>query len=606
MRKALLTFLLITPACISFCQDSAWRLTGNAGTTSAHFLGTTDGRPLFFKVNNSLSGWIDNGTGNNTSFGFQAGEAITTGSSNSFFGYRAGRSFTTGQRNTAIGHSSLYTTTAGSYNTATGYASLYSNTVGAYNTASGIYALYTNTTGVNNTASGANALRNNTIGVDNTATGYQALYNNSTGNYNTALGVNTLYSNTAGNNNVAAGHRALFFNINGVNNTAVGLAAMHRNVGGSHNVALGYQAMYRNQSGNSLVAIGASALYNNQEGDYIVAVGESALYANTTGARNTALGALSLLNNTSGWENTAAGYGALNNNSTGYGNAAFGYGALHNNTTGRFNTAVGMEALYGGNPYTIYEGYQNTAVGFQALAFGGTGYDNVAVGQSSAAHAADHVVGNTCIGSWTRIHYTLDTCKNSTAIGWSAIVTASDQVRIGNSNISSIGGFAGWSNISDGRFKKNIQQNVPGLDFILQLKPVTYNLDITGLNSWLGGNDSTIFSGGYKTALPQQDENTIRQKEKQVMTGFLAQEVETIAKKINYNFSGIDAPKNESDLYALRYAEFVVPLVKAVQEQQLMIDLLKQENLELKQQLQQIRIKLGMETIITRAGKKYK
>lgn len=28
----------------------------------------------------------------------------------------------------------------------------------------------------------------------------------------------------------------------------------------------------------------------------------------------------------------------------------------------------------------------------------------------------------------------------------------------------------------------------------------------------------------------------------------------------------MDAPKNAQDLYALRYAEFVVPLVKAVQE----------------------------------------
>jgi len=34
----------------------------------------------------------------------------------------------------------------------------------------------------------------------------------------------------------------------------------------------------------------------------------------------------------------------------------------------------------------------------------------------------------------------------------------------------------------------------------------------------------------------------------------------------------VDAPKNENDYYGLRYAEFVVPLVKAVQEQQNTID----------------------------------
>ena len=54
-------------------------------------------------------------------------------------------------------------------------------------------------------------------------------------------------------------------------------------------------------------------------------------------------------------------------------------------------------------------------------------------------------------------------------------------------------------------------------------------------------------------------------------TGFLAQEVETAAKSSGFDFSGVDAPKNDQDLYGLRYSEFVVPLVKAVQEQQALI-----------------------------------
>ena len=56
------------------------------------------------------------------------------------------------------------------------------------------------------------------------------------------------------------------------------------------------------------------------------------------------------------------------------------------------------------------------------------------------------------------------------------------------------------------------------------------------------------------------------------MTGFLAQEVETAAESINYDFSGVVAPKNGQGLYSLRYAEFVVPLVKSVQEQQEIIE----------------------------------
>ena len=36
-------------------------------------------------------------------------------------------------------------------------------------------------------------------------------------------------------------------------------------------------------------------------------------------------------------------------------------------------------------------------------------------------------------------------------------------------------------------------------------------------------------------------------------------------------------PQNESDYYGLRYAEFVVPMVKAIQEQQNQIELLQKQ-----------------------------
>ena len=66
-----------------------------------------------------------------------------------------------------------------------------------------------------------------------------------------------------------------------------------------------------------------------------------------------------------------------------------------------------------------------------------------------------------------------------------------------------------------------------------------------------------------------------------IFSGFIAQEVENAAKATGYDFSGIDKPKNENDIYGLRYAEFVVPLVKAVQEQQQMILELKKQNADL-------------------------
>jgi hypothetical protein len=64
----------------------------------------------------------------------------------------------------------------------------------------------------------------------------------------------------------------------------------------------------------------------------------------------------------------------------------------------------------------------------------------------------------------------------------------------------------------------------------------------------------------------------VKQNDQIRYTGFIAQEVEAAANKIGFNFSGVDKPKNDKDQYALRYAEFVVPLVKAVQEQQAIIE----------------------------------
>ena len=57
------------------------------------------------------------------------------------------------------------------------------------------------------------------------------------------------------------------------------------------------------------------------------------------------------------------------------------------------------------------------------------------------------------------------------------------------------------------------------------------------------------------------------------------------ANELNFDFSGIDKPKNENDHYALRYAEFVVPLVKAVQELNAQLLECKKEIGELKSQL---------------------
>ncbi len=429
---------------------------------------------------------------------------------NVFFGLGAGQSNTSGFFNTATGNSALLTNNTGRFNTANGYEALYSNTTGDQNTAYGFRALYFNTTGFSNTATGANALLSNTTGNFNTANGDAALFHNTTASGNTAIGDNAISAQSFDNGGTGW--------VSG--NTAVGNDALSANeptstANGINNTAVGNLALTANTTG-----------YDN------TGVGTTALYTNTLGYENTATGRQSLFYNTTGHDNTATGYKALRNTNVGNQNSANGVYALYSNTTGTANTASGASALY-----------SNT-----------TGDNNTALG-----YFADVSTGN---------------LNGATAIGSGAFVDASYKVRIGNTVVTSIGGQVGWSNFSDGRYKKNIKEDVKGLSFINSLHPITYTVDINALNEHYdkGRKHDSAYEKAKASMKPSADEGA-----KIVYNGFIAQDVEKAAQSIGYNFSGVDKPQTKDGLYGLRYSDFVVPLVKAMQEQQVMIEKLTKQ-----------------------------
>jgi len=308
-------------------------------------------------------------------------------------------------------------------------------------------------------------------------------------------------------------------------NTAIGDSALYSNTTGDYNTANGTQALYSNTTGSDNTANGSEALKRNTTGYNNTANGVEALYSNTTGDRNTANGADALSSNTTGNRNTANGTAALFSNTTGDYNTGIGYAALFRSTTGDSNTANGYRALYSNTT-----GSRNTALGYRAD-----------VGSSNLS--------------------------NATAIGNIATVSASNRVRIGNSSVSRIGGQVAWTNLSDGRIKENVQEAVPGLSFISQLRPVTYTLNTRKQDEiTMQAMPDSIKERRMLSDADYLESSSI------VRTGFIAQEVEAAAKKVGFDFDGVSTPENETDLYGIRYAEFVVPLVKAMQEQQEMID----------------------------------
>jgi len=386
--------------------------------------------------------------------------------------------------------------------------------------------------------------------------GYQALYANTLGYENSALGANALFSNTTGHHNIAIGVTSLYNNIEASNNVAVGANALHSNTYAARNIAIGSSALsYQSYSnGTALfqtdnIAIGYEALFQNQPTSNVngmenIAIGSRALYTNTTGTYNTSVGYESLYNNLTANRNVAIGVYALRTNSTGYDNTAIGTNALYSNT-GYENTSTGLESLF-----QNAGGYRNTANGFQALYNIVNGNYNSGLGYLAGVGGGD--------------------LTNTTSLGANTFCTANNMVRVGDGAVTSIGGIVGWTTVSDARFKKDIQETVPGLAFITKLRPVTYHMDMNNRAVLMHIPDSTR---------NLESENV---KSKMLQTGFIAQEVEAAANELGFDFSGVDKPKNENDFYGLRYAEFVVPLVKAVQEQQKIIEEQKLEITSLK------------------------
>ena len=420
---------------------------------------------------------------------------------------------------------------------------------GSNNTFMGINSGNFTMTGGNNTGVGRQSLYSNTTGLFNTAIGCGSLNSNTSGGSNTALGYGSLNFNSEGYNNVAVGYQSLRQN-HGNGNTAVGTYALEDNVGNSYSTAIGYNAMAFAE--NSLTG---RAVYNT-------AVGSDALRGDpeeATGIYNTAIGSYSMTMYTSGYSNTACGYHSLHSINTGYFNVAIGAFSLSTNGSGFENTGIGAYSCYNN------EGNQNTAVGRYSLYLNESGSGNTAIGYSAGDWVATVNYG-TFIGSGC--YASASSLTNVTGIGYNTRPTTSNQVRIGNSSVTSIGGYAGWTDFSDARYKTSVQENVSGLDFILKLRPITYKLDVNKLAADLGEDRRRDENGNIKMEALPEDIKARNEKSQIVYTGFAAQEVEKIAKEIGFDFSDIDSPKNENDFYGLRYAEFVVPLVKAVQEQQ--------------------------------------
>ena len=376
-----------------------------------------------------------------------------------------------------------------------------------------------------------------TVSAGATSVGAISSGNNSNGGYISG-GVLTLAPAGSGYGGIV---------INGDQNFS-GNKVFNDNVTISNNLSVPYGAIsFGNDISVNSVNIGLGhATFIN-----CLSFGNAALASNTSGVYSTALGYYSLQANTTGQGNTATGANSLKANTTGYYNTAMGASSLLVNTTGKWNTAIGNAALGASN------GDYNTAIGYQAMNSSSTGSYNTAVGYNSGWSLTSGSK-NTSIG-YNSLTYDY---SNSTVLGAGAAVTGNNQVQLGDYQTTAYA-FGSLQNRSDARDKVDVRNTKLGLDFIMSLRPVDYKYNY---------RDSyrVINADGTETYLPNDGSKT----HKDFNHGFIAQEVQSLISEKGFDFGGVNDQNKVGgkDVLYLGYTEFIAPMVKAIQEQQTIIE----------------------------------
>ncbi len=424
-------------------------------------LGTGNGKRNTGIGSRALESYSGTGFDNNTAIGYYNLKKLTSGQQNTGLGAETMYELTTGSNNTSIGAQSLNNIT-GSGNSALGKAAGQSLTSGSNNVIIGFNADVGSNDLINAISIGANAVVDasnkiqlgdssiTNIETSGTITTGAITIPNTDGTANQVL--KTDGSGTLSWTSIDTSTPTFLYGTENVlldGTTSPNIGSMNRSVG------LGYLTLNSVTSGGKNVAIGARSMQDNTTGYMNVGIGWNSLNKNTTGGRNIAIGGSEALDaNTTGSNNLAIGDRSMTSNVSGQSNVAIGSNSLLNNNSGNYNTMVGVEAGSGIRTESGNTGNNNVGLGYRALQLNYSGDSNVAIGwdalrrtKGSGNSGMGNKAGwynvdgsnNTFIGNQAGIGSTNSTnLTNATAIGYNAIVNASNKIRLGDTNVTNI------------------------------------------------------------------------------------------------------------------------------------------------------------------------
>ena len=346
-----------------------------------------------------------------------------------------------------------------------------------------------------------------------TAFGYQALAKNRIGVWNTAFGYRALAETDYGNSNSAFGRNALKANSGGQQNTAIGHDALGQNAFGNGNVAVGHNGLRVNYTGSRNTAVGYAAGNNS--------VGSDNVFLGYQAGRNETGSDKLYISNFSGDSTEVLIYGEFDSSIVRL-NGSLGIGIVppdsnHIHIFSPDNPTIKLQSDGIDEVSGRVSMRQSNNTGFDIYYDGTTSIDDLVFeGFSSQGSAGRHMV--------------IETTSGEVGLG---ISNPSHPLHLGNGAHCTSSG--AWTNGSDLRLKKAIEPINYGIEELMHLNPVAYKMKAT-------------------------DEAQI---------GFIAQEVKEILPEL---ISGIEGDVEKGETLGMSYGNLTAVLVKAVQEQQDVIE----------------------------------
>jgi hypothetical protein len=374
------------------------------------------------------------------------------------------------------------------------------------------------------------------VGTNSFASGFES---KSIGNYSQALGYQAI---ARGNYSTSIGFQSV---ANNDNSFAFGQWAMAKNqesyAFGRGAIASGFRSFAFGSAGVDSAGNTTGVAY--AKGDYSFAIGQGSQSlgtgAFTIGLGNNAVGnysvAIGYQTNARGWFSTAIG---SNSSAIGVESTAMGY---LTRASGFESTAIGFADIASGE-YSTALGFRCTAQSYHSTAIGSY---NVVSGDSLNWNWTDpiFVIGN---GQSIPLRNNALTVLKNGCIGLQYVTSPTYALQLLNSSAIGLGQAIAyqWNTYSDGRIKTNRKSIPYGLNEVLQLNPQFYfqhnsTSDNCRINIETIGKDDI---------------------------GLIAQDVFKIIPEV------VSKPANEEkELWSISYEKLIPVLIKAIQEQQEMI-----------------------------------